>query len=199
MSPFRNHTPKRLDITTVVSRYGEHRTQLRIDFQRRCGYCNDIDTYRFAYFEIDHFIPQLKDKKPFLTIKTNTDYSNLVYSCKSCNNAKRNKWPTNDQNIPNRNDEGFVDPCDDDYNNHFERTATGKIVYKTKLGEWKYNNLKLYKPQHEIIWNLELLDNLIDEINKIIEDSPSTSLTDQLRSCYEEYRRYVKKLGELGL
>ncbi len=195
MSVFREHTPKRRPITTIVNKYGDHRDDLRIDYKKRCGYCNDFDSFRFTYFEIDHFIPQKKEKKPFLSVKTNTDYSNLVYSCKACNNAKSNKWPTNDENVPNRNDEGFIDPCDDDYNNHFGRTITGRISYKTKLGEWKYYNLKFYKPQHEIIWNIEELEKLITEIKVLKVIAPNDiRLKDLLISVYDEFYDYLNKL-----
>jgi uncharacterized protein (TIGR02646 family) len=195
MNDFRAYTPKRRDITIPVGTHREHREDLRIDFKKRCGYCNSFDTFRFAYFETDHFIPQNKDKKPFLTIKTNTDYSNLVYACKSCNNAKSNKWPSNDENVPNINNEGFIDPCDDDYNNHFERKPDGKIYYKTKLGEWKYNNLKLYKPQHEILWKIEQLQNMISEIKAMRQLSPKNeALKDLYISVYESYDDYLHKL-----
>ena len=113
---FRDFTPKRQNITRKVSDYKNHRSDLKNDFKERCGYCNDIYVWRFASFEIDHFIPRKKDKKTFLTIKSETDYSNLVYACKSCNNSKSNKWPTNDENLHNENDIGFIDPCDDNYN-----------------------------------------------------------------------------------
>ncbi len=198
MSIFREHTPKRRNITTAVNTYGDHRNDLRIDYKNRCGYCNDFDSFRFTYFELDHFIPQKKDKKPFLTIKSNTDYSNLVYSCKACNNAKRNKWPTNDENVPNRNNEGFIDPCDDDYNNHFGRTNSGRITHKTKLGEWKYNNLKFYKPQHEIIWNIEELEKLIIEIKALKVIAPDDNrVKDLLISVYDEFYDYLNKLFKL--
>lgn len=195
MSVFRNHTPKRRNILNVVATYGDHRQDLRIDYKNRCGYCNDFDSFRFTYFEIDHFIPQNKDKKPFLTIKTNTDYSNLVYSCKSCNNAKSNKWPTNDEKVSNRNDEGFIDPCDDAYNNHFGRDENGRITYNTKLGEWKYKTLKLYKPQHEIIWNIEELENIMNEIKELrVTDPNDNQLKDLLISVYDEFYEYLNKL-----
>lgn len=198
MSIFREHTPKRRNITAAVNTYGDHRNDLRIDYKNRCGYCNDFDSFRFTYFELDHFIPQKKDKKPFLTIKSNTDYSNLVYSCKACNNAKSNKWPTNDENVPNRNNEGFIDPCDDDYNNHFGRTNSGRITHKTKLGEWKYNNLKFYKPQHEIIWNIEELEKLIIEIKALKVIAPDDNrVKDLLISVYDEFYDYLNKLFKL--
>lgn len=202
MSVFRNHTPIRRPITTQVNHYSEHRKDLKLDFKDRCGYCNGIDTWRLMSFEIDHFIPQNKNKKPFLTIKTNTDYSNLIYACKSCNNSKSNKWATNDENISHQNDEGFIDPCDKEYNKQFDRLAKGGIVPITKLGTWIFNELKLYKPQHEIIWNIEQLDILIDEINAllptIINEKITANLKDRLLKVHEEYRSYTKQLGYLN-
>lgn len=194
MSVFREHTPKRRAITTVVNKYGDHRSDLIIDYKNRCGYCNDIESYRITWFEIDHFVP-----KGYLKTITETDYSNLVYACRSCNNAKRAKWPTKDEKIHHQNDIGFIDPCDDTYNSQFDRLNNGRIVPKTKLGGWIYNSLKLYKPQHEVIWNIELLDTLIDEINAVLEHSPSDNLKERLTLCLLEYRKYIKELGKVGL
>ena len=190
MSNFRKQTPKRRNITKIVSKHGEHREDLREDFQHRCGYCNDIDNWRFIWFEIDHFAPQ----KHLNTISS-TDYSNLVYSCRSCNNAKRAKWPSEDENIHNDGNVGFIDPCDDDYNKQFDRLDTGRIIYKTDLGEWMYNAMKLYKPQHEIIWNIEQLHNLITEIRVLVNDYPQENgLKDMLITLYNTYDDYIQKL-----
>mgnify|MGYP003633982413 CR=1 FL=1 len=195
MAVFREHTPKRRNITTDVSTYGDHRTDLKIDFKDRCGYCNDIDNWRFIWFEIDHFIPKKRNKVQFLTIKTETDYSNLVYSCRSCNNAKRNKWPTNIESIPNQNNEGFIDPCDDEYKKQFDRNPNGRILFKNDLGEWMYNAMKLYKPQHEIIWNIEQLHILIKELRELVVKMPNENkLKDRLILSYNEYDDYIQKL-----
>lgn len=105
MAVFRNHTPKRKDITTTVSNHHEHMENLKEDFQNRCGYCNDIK-FGNAEFEVDHFVPQ--KPKHFITTINSTSYFNLVYACKSCNRAKGNKWSTNDEKIHNLNDEGFI-------------------------------------------------------------------------------------------
>ncbi len=195
MSVFRKHTPKRRKITRSVSSHGEHRADLKLDFQNRCGYCNDIDVWRFVWFEIDHFIPQKRNKKRFLTIKSLTDYCNLVYACRSCNNAKRNKWPSNDQNIPNIKNQGFIDPCDDDYNKQFGRQSSGRIIPKTKLGEWMYNALKLYKPQYEIIWNIEQLHILIVELRELVDKMPDdVDLKNRLIFLYNAYDDYLQSL-----
>lgn len=198
---FRDFTPKRQNITRVVKDYTSHRADLKNDFKERCGYCNDIYIWRFASFEIDHFIPRKKDKKTFLSIKSETDYSNLVYACKSCNNSKSNKWPTNDENLHNENDIGFIDPCDDSYNLQFDRLNNGQIKAITSLGNWMFKELKLYKPQHEFIWNLEELDKIIEESEIILksttEETLSNDLKDIILDFYRKYRQYTKLLGNL--
>lgn len=193
MSVFRNHTPKRRNIATAVTKYGHHRANLKIDYLSRCGYCNDVDTWRFIWFEIDHFVPQ-----KHLVAISKTDYSNLVYACRSCNNAKKAHWPTEDEKVHNQNNEGFIDPCHDEYNNQFTRLADGRVIPQTLLGQWMYNALKLYKPQHEIIWNIEQLDLMIDEIQGLLKDFPSTSLTERLLICCLEFRKYIKALSNAG-
>ena len=193
MPSFRDHTPKRRDITRVVATHRDHKPDLKIDFISRCGYCNASDTWKITYYEVDHFIPEA-----ILTIKTNTDYSNLVYSCRSCNNAKRKKWATGDENVPNRNDEGFIDPCDDDYLNHFTRKTTGEIQFATKLGEWMYYALKLYKPQHQVIWSLEQTEEDINQIKLLIKSNRvPDALKDSIIQTFDKYTDYINQWRNL--
>lgn len=198
---FREFTPKRRLNPKTVTDYKHHRNDLQEDFRERCGYCNDIYIWRTASFEIDHFIPRNKDKKPFLTIKSATDYSNLVYACRSCNNSKSNKWPTNDENICHLNDEGFIDPCNDDFNLQFSRQQNGQIIAITPLGVWMYNALKFHKPQHEVIWNIEQLDLLITEskllLNSITDQVIVDKIKDLLLTLYDNYLTYTKQLGTI--
>jgi len=192
MIPFRKETPKRRDIKTVVAKYSDHRDELKMDYKCRCGYCNDIDIWRTVWFEIDHFVPQ----KYLKTIK-DTDYSNLVYACRSCNNSKRAHWPTGDELIHHKDDEGFIDPCDNNYENQFVRYDNGRIIHQTRLGKWMYYKLKLHKPQHEIIWQIEELDNLIEECEKLLETMDNDALKDRVLGLYREYRKYTKQLGSI--
>lgn len=198
MPVFRDNTPKRRNITTAVATYSAHKADLQIDFFNRCGYCNAPDSWKIAYYEVDHFIPYKRNKIIFLTIKSPTDYSNLVYSCRSCNNAKRNKWPTNDQTLPYKNNEGFIDPCDDEYSNHFERNNIGEIVYLSQLGEWIYYALKLYKPQHQIIWQLEQLEPTIKQI-KAIKDLVKipNNIKDLIIKLFVKYDNYRDELRNI--
>lgn len=186
MYNFRDHTPIRSAITTVVTTHRDHRANLKTDFISRCGYCNSIDNWKTTYFEIDHFIPA-----KILTIKTTTDYSNLVYSCRSCNNAKRKKWPTNDENVPNRNNEGFIDPCDTTYKDQFYRDPKGKIMYNTPLGAWMHLELNLFKPQHQIIWNIEEVEKMIEESEALIKKINNPVLETRLLNLYRTYKTYV--------
>lgn len=192
-----NKIPSRRNITTAVAHYRDHRGNLTIDFKQRCGYCNDVHFYRTASFEIDHFIPRKKNKQPFLTIKTETDYSNLIYACKSCNNAKSNKWPTNDQNICHHNNEGFIDPCEADYDNQFLRLSNGQIKAVTDLGKWMRRELKLDKPQHEIIYNLEQLDIIIDELEKELQNLEDLNIYKRITALLLKHKAYVKQLGTI--
>ncbi|RPH31598.1 MAG: HNH endonuclease [Bacteroidales bacterium] len=191
MIPFRKETPKRRDIKTAVTIYSDHRDELKKDYKCRCGYCNDIDLWRTVWFEIDHFVPQ----KYLKTIK-DTDYSNLVYACRSCNNSKWAHWPTGNELIHNLNDEGFIDPCNDDYGVQFERGLDGKITYKTKLGKWMFYKLKLHKPQHEVIWNIEETYNLINECKEILNKIDSPEIKNRLLILYGKYVEYTLKLSE---
>ncbi|SHG39302.1 HNH endonuclease [Flavobacterium defluvii] len=192
MIEFRKDSPKRRDIKTAVAKYSDHREELKKDYNSRCGYCNDIDIWRTVWFEIDHFVPQ-----KFLKTIKDTDYSNLVYACRACNNSKRAHWPTGDELIHNMNDEGFIDPCDDEYVKQFSRFANGRIIYQTQLGKWMYFKLKLHKPQHEIIWQIQELDALIVECEKLLATIDNQILTDKLLNLYREYHRYTKKLGSI--
>jgi len=198
MSNFRIQTPSRRPIIRGVRKYSDHKPNLKIDFLSRCGYCNAPDSWKTAFYEVDHFIPLKRNKKIFLTCKSETDYSNLIYSCRSCNNAKRNKWPTDDELIPNKNDEGFVDPCDKDYILHLDRDNLGNIKALTKLGEWMYFSMQLHKPHHQVIWQLEQLEPVIrqikesDKLHKLPEH-----LKDKIIKLFVAYDNYRDELRNL--
>ena len=159
----RNTIPARTDNVEHQDDYRAYRKQLASDFNHRCGYCDDRDVPRAASFEIDHFVPQTIDSNRV------TDYSNLVYACKSCNNAKRAKWPTGDKSRPNDGKVGWVDPCSEEYDVQLERGTDGKIHPTTELGQWMYDNLKLWKKQHEILWNCEQLEANINKLYSLFK------------------------------
>lgn len=185
---FRDKCPQRSTGVSVEKDYKKYRSQLAADFNHRCGYCNDLDTPRKEYFEIDHFVP-----KDIMIIMTDNDYSNLVYACHSCNNAKRAKWPSKNEKISFVGNEGWIDPCDAHYEAQFERLTTGAIKPKTMLGKWMYDNLKLGKTQHEYLWNIEQLDKLCEGFQaRMADNADNVVFKDQFLKCLFEYRKNIK-------
>jgi hypothetical protein len=88
--------------------------------------------------------------------------SNLIFSCSYCNLAKSDKWISENENVNIINDEGFVDPCHDDYKDLFFRDSTGKIMPKSELAKYIHKELKLGLKIHSIFWTLErLYDNIV--------------------------------------
>lgn len=185
---FRNTCPQRSTGVPIEKDYRRYRGQLATDFNHRCGYCNDLDNPRKEYFEIDHFVP-----KDIMKTMTDNDYNNLVYACHSCNNAKRAKWPSGDEKISLVGNTGWIDPCTADYEAQFERSSTGAIIPKTKLGEWMYDNLNLGKTQHEYLWNIEQLDEICKEFEtKMIDHANNLDFKDTFLKCLYEYRKIIK-------
>lgn len=190
-APKRRLTP---DKSERGKNHSKHRPNLKEDFNHHCGYCGAYDGfgYRGTNFEIDHFIP-----KEFLK-KTNSaigfcKYDNLIYSCRSCNNSKSSLWPSEDENIHNKNNEGFVDPCIDEYEEHLYRTSEGAILWKSDLGKWMATiafEFDKREKEIKIIWSYNQIriqiESLIDLLNNEIEGS-------------EEYNLIYEKLSPLNL
>lgn len=133
--------------------YRSFKKDLRNDFNKRCGYCDDIDLVQAGknFYHIDHFKPH----SIFKELKHS--YHNLVYSCPFCNGAKSNTW---------KNINGFIDPCDNAYSNHIGRKDNGKIIYKTSQGKFIFSNLKLHLKRHELLWMIEKIHEQKQELKK---------------------------------
>ncbi len=187
----RDKTPTRTVGVKHKNDYHDYRNQLSTDFNRRCGYCDDRDVPRTYNFEIDHFVPQTIDSTKV------TEYSNLVYACRSCNNAKRNKWPTGDKTKPNDGKEGWIDPCSQAYDEQFERGKDGKIHPKTVLGKWMYENLNLWKKQHEILWEYERLESNIKKLESNINTGSPEEQKDMLIKLYRQYINIIHSFYEV--
>ena len=128
---------------------------------------------RIRSFTIDHFVPQNPDG--FIHDIAPNYYYNLVYSCRYCNSAKTNKWPTKDPEVPHSEGEGFIDPTNEDYTTLFKRSKSGKIVpfQDSELADYIIKELKLWLPIHERMWKLERLKQLNEQIKtqlKLIKD-----------------------------
>jgi hypothetical protein len=195
--------PTRRKVPTKSPKEGkwtEHKPDLQEDFNFHCGYCGSYDGYRHTWFEVDHFIP----KSLFIPLGniSTVEYTNLVYSCKFCNNYKLSKWPSNDVNIHNQNNQGFVDPCDKDFDNHLLRTSDGGIMWKTALGHWMWKYAFKFDERDysiKLLWELnqrrKLIDAFIIELNKRDENSKEyKEILKEAEQISFEYYRYDKEL-----
>lgn len=194
--PFREKNPSRSTPQKIKANYRDYKPELKKDFNSRCGYCDslEMDTWRETYYEIDHFVPVTIIRN----IKKN-DYHNLVYSCRSCNNAKRKHWYGNDENIHNNGKEGFIDPCQKEYAELFYRNDDGEIKYKKNnpIAQWIHEKLKLYKKDHALIWKISLIDSILSEIEELDKISKLSEahkkLQTQLLQLFREYLIMLRK------
>ena len=170
--------------------WSQHKQDLKEDFHHHCGYCGSYDGFRHTYFEVDHFIP----KTFFLPLGniSATQYSNLVYSCKFCNNFKSSKWPSQSETIFHLNDEGFIDPCDAEYDNNLYRTSDGGIMWKTKLGKWMVLNAFRFDIRMDaikLLWQVNQRRKLVKKYAKIL------ATMDKNDDNFEKAEKIAHELG----
>lgn len=188
MTDFRKITPKRRTSFPTYNKYTDYKSILREDFHCRCGYCGDHDFFSETYYEVDHFIP-----KKWLVKISPTKYSNLVYSCRSCNNHKRAKWPTKDENVHNNGTSGFIDPCDLAYQEQFVRLIDGSIYAKTELGKWMWTALNFGNPLHRLKWKIEEAKCLLDELDQLeIEDVEELKHVKRINELYRNLEEQLR-------
>ena len=160
-----------------------NKEQLIIDFEHKCAYCDDYDKYvgGSKVYHVEHFAP--KEKFPELQFT----YDNLLYACPYCNISKSNKWPSNNSDINVVENEGFVDPCTEEYNNHLERKENGSISYLSPVGEYMYYNLKLYLQRHQLIYNLVRVHKKLKDVREEIERREAMQKPmEDLKNVYKE-------------
>lgn len=152
------------------------------DFHNSCAYCDDLDIYSGGpnNYHVEHFAP--KNKFPHLKYT----YDNLLCACPYCNISKSNKWPSESSYINVVGNIGFIDPCCSDYYKHLARNENGSILYLTELGKYMYFEMKLYLKRHEIIYNLEQInERRILLKKKISEREKEGRNTDKLVEAYK--------------
>jgi len=174
--------PKR-KCTKIYASYTSFKPYIREDFNKRCGYCDDLDLFHGGVrgYQIDHFRPHSISK--FTHLKE--EYSNLIYSCSFCNRAKSNKW---------KDSEGFIDPCDEEYDNHLERNQRGQIKCKSEQGRYIHTNLNLYLKRHELLW---MIEKIIQQKEELINFKKKLEKTDtKYIEIIEKYIECDEKLIE---
>ena len=185
---FRENLPVRT-FTRTYAKYSQYKQYLAKDFFNRCGY---TDCYDFWFggvnnFHIDHFIPW-KNYPAQPTLKT--DYQNLVYCCSYVNILKSN------------DETNYIDPCNNDFNDHFIRDKIGNIIPNTNSvqAQYMYQKLKLFMRRYQIIWMLDKIDTKMQQLKLAIEKTSNEKLKQELLitngelgMLMSEYLNYLKK------
>lgn len=178
MDDFRINVPT----DTCTKTYADYRSYkipwLKQDYFERCGYCNDHDAWSNGRrgMQIDHFVPKMK----FAALFDVHHYSNLVYSCFYCNNNKSDDWATTDpfQAIGPDGKRGYIHPRDPNYDLAFKRSMDGSIVPQNDVGQYMYKVLCLGLKRHRLIFHLEKLLVIYNELKAEIADL-NTSTADR--------------------
>ena len=171
-------------------KWTQHKPDLREDFNFHCAYCGSYDGFRHTYFEVDHFIPKSFFEQ-FDNIG-NCDYFNLVYSCKFCNNNKSSKWPSQKEDIFHLNNEGFIDPCETEYDTHLYRTDEGGIMWHTELGKWMTTIAFKFDERD---YSIKLLWELNQRRKLILTFAEELKKRDESDNEYREIKEQAEKLS----
>ncbi|KNB62256.1 HNH endonuclease [Chryseobacterium sp. Hurlbut01] len=176
---FYSTTHSHRDKYPVYAKYSQYKKILREDFNKRCGYCCDLDKYKISYYAIDHYVP--RNPEGCISTIPDTQYENLIYCCSYCNRAKWNKWPTFDTNIENDGKVGFVKPTNPLYRTLFSRTAGGKIlpIKNNPLSNYIWKELNLSLPIHALMWRIERLMILEEKISMKLQNGKDEELEKQ--------------------
>lgn len=165
--PVRTYTGEKWITNTTNKKH------LAIDFKHRCAYCDDLDSIfgGQASYAVEHFAPKGKFPEQKYT------YDNLLYACSYCNTSKSDDWPSDSPSINVVGECGYIDPCTDEYYKHLDRDDnTGCIYYKTELGKYMYEHLKLYLKRHSVIFMVEKLKEKRDELKTSIDNDMKKGL-----------------------
>lgn len=182
-SKFRNISPKRT-CTKTYKRYRSYKPYLVADFNNRCGYtdCPDFWFGGKNNFHIDHFKPFSKNPK------LATEYSNLVYCCSYVNILKSD-------------DEGdYIDPCDVDFNDHFDRAKDGSILPRNSSAEaiYMHSKLSLGLVRYKLIWKLDEMQQKKMKLQIAIDNPKNVALKGDLLELYydldKEFTLYIEYL-----
>jgi len=172
-------------------KYSDYKPFLKKDFCGRCAYCNLLDEFITTPFEVDHFIPSAVFTPNRMEL--DTEYTNLMYSCKKCNNIKRAQF-SGDINSPTPTNELFYDPVLVDYNDIFYRDEHGAIASDDEKGRKSIKLLKLYRPIHVLAWLCEELYEMAEKLEREIAKETNlerkAALESALNKANSQYRKF---------
>ena len=190
----RVHGEKKIERSVVkkYSDYHSYRPYLEKDFHYLCGYCGQHSKIIRNPFEIDHFVPKAIDSS------RKNDYSNLVFSCKTCNRNKWDTWPTNDKDLHHNGKEGFIDPASEEFDNHLKRNDNGEIIALTDIGKYMVKVLKFDIRPIDTVWKVMQLDKQISILSEKIKHEKDNTKLNEYYEINEELRQLLDFLLDGG-
>lgn len=156
------------------------REALRRDFEDRCAYSQRHTLFSgIVCMEIDHFNPKLSGA-------ARHRYSNLMWSTRLCNNAKRNYWPNA---ADRRAGLRFLNPCEEwDYGVHIsEDPITHELIGKTPAARYHIRMLRLN--DESFIWERRTRA----ELSQHLSDANTAKL---LKGSFEDILSWFQSLRE---
>ena len=193
LKDFKKHTIIR-STPPRQAKYADYKPFLKKDFCGRCAYCNLSDEAITTPFEVDHFIPKAIFKEHRMDL--DTDYTNLVYSCKKCNNAKRHQF-SGDIHSAHPTNELFYDPVLVDYNNIFYRNDMGAIDSDDGKGKESIVRLKLYRPIHILAWVCEEMNETAEKLETAVKAEQDAERKKPLEKALPTINSQYRKLNRL--
>ena len=146
--------------------YGSYRDWLRDEFTFHCVYCLHREQWysRNGTFHLDHFVPVSIDPDG------KCEYTNLLYACATCNEAKRDII-------------GLADPCKMAFHQCLRITATGRVQALNQHGE-KLKQILLLDSESNVRYRSRMMRTL-DALQKA--DA----------ALYQEYMSFPEDLPDL--
>lgn len=127
--------------------YGSYRDWLRDEFTFHCVYCLHREQWysRSGTFHLDHFVPVSIDPDG------KCEYTNLLYACATCNEAKRDIL-------------GLPDPCEVAFHQCLRITADGGVQALNQDGE-KLKQVLLLDSESNVRYRFRMM-RMLDALQK---------------------------------
>lgn len=189
---------------------------LKLLYKNKCAYC-ESDGSASAPFQVEHFRPKAK-----ITGDTNHkgyywlayEWSNLILSCSSCNNAKGNHFPVKGvrvfdpilEDITNlplniysrvdsdifKNEEAILlNPEIDDVESCFYFLPNGEIVGINEQGKGTIDKLNLNRLPLKT-WRKKIVDVYLNEMQEILDDLDYQKITP--KECRYAIKRVFNRI-----
>lgn len=89
----------------------------------------------------------------------------------------------------------YLDPCNEDYNAHFQRDRIGTILPITPAAIYMHSKMKMYLCRYRLIWMLDKIEDKMHKLRSVIENTGNSKAKDlyiKLSFEYDNYKKYLR-------